>query len=278
MELTFYMGFSQMLAEDGVEKTLRFTKEKGFTSVELFAMAGEDFAGNLKSLDEARKLANQLQEYGLTVTCYSVLAPLLGERAEQVEEELKMHAEMAKILGSPFLHHTIVPWLTYPKNAPTYEQALQAVLPAVILVADYCKQIGICCLYEEQGLYFNGVERFGRFFNELKKHCTNVGVCGDCGNIMFVDESTADFFEVYKAEIRHVHLKDYKYTKGQVGEEGYTTKGGNGLVDMPFGKGSVDFPACIKSLQSVGYTGAYAFEMEHIAYVEESMRYIKPIL
>lgn len=274
MDIAFYMGFSDMLQTDGVDKTLEFAKQKGFNAVEFLARADGIETGNIKSLSQAEQLAQKLKENGLKTACYSVYACLLDE---QTEENLMRHVEIAHVLGSPYLHHTIVPWLAFPPNAPSYEDVLNQVLARAERVARYCEKFSIRCLYEGQGMYFNGVEGMRGFFEEMKKRGLHVGLCGDFGNTMFVDEPAKDFFKAFAKDIYHVHLKDYKIIKKSELKEpcNYQTKGGDYLKDVPFGTGDVDFTACLERLKEVGYTGAYAFENESLSDIEHDVAFFQ---
>lgn len=133
-------------------------------------------------------------------------------------------------------------------------------------VARYAEPLGITCLFEDQGIYLNGLAGFGKFFYELKRRCSNVGVCGDVGNILFVDEDPVDFFEMFKEDIKHVHIKDYlrkPAAKQSIGHYWLPTRGGQWLRETMVGSGIVDFESCMKVLKSVGYQGGLGLELGH---------------
>lgn len=65
-----------------------------------------------ESAEKARELRALMDKEGLRCACYSVsvnvLAENMGEGYDQsAADALKQCADMAKILGSPFLHHTL---------------------------------------------------------------------------------------------------------------------------------------------------------------------------
>ena len=221
MKLNFsmYSGFSSLVKKHGIESAAGTAKELGFSSVEFFDAAGTlHRSPTFESVDEAKNAKIILDKYSLSVACYSIGATLvtLDKDAcviESVVAELKHYGDIAAALGSPFLHHTLILNLSLWDGAPTLDEVLAPTVDAACRVADHCKILGLTCIYEDQGMYFNGVYGFGRFYNEMKKRCDNVGVCGDIGNVLFVDEEPLPFFETYIDDIKHVHVTLYCYIK-----------------------------------------------------------------
>ena len=41
-------------------------------------------------------------------------------------------------------------------------------MEAAAEVADYAKPLGVKCIYEDQGLFANGVDGFGAFYRQMK--------------------------------------------------------------------------------------------------------------
>ena len=282
MELCFYGGFSPMARERGLKEAAKFAAQKGFGSVEFLEKATMAWTPLSKDLDEAKRNKKLLKEYGLTTACYSLETLLWGDGKEDAEKALMKNAELAAELGSPFLHHTLLIWFDkLPEGAPDYEEALEKTVESAARVAKYCQTLGVTCLYEEQGLYFNGVNGFGRFYKEMKNRVSNVGVCGDLGNILFVDERPDPFFDEFKKEICHVHLKDY-YQKDSLTEADktvfwYGTKGGKFLADAPLGKGVVDVEKCFTSLKEAGYEGKFSTEFASLDYIDDGIRFAKSV-
>ena len=252
-----------MLQEKGLESTAAWAQQNGFSSVEFLQLPNENWHRGVNDLMHAAQVKKTLSAFGLKTACYSVGVNLL--QGESAISDLKRNAELAAELGSPFLHHTLIDWLTFPPNAPTFKEVFPQILDTAAEIALYCQTLGLTILYEEQGLYFNGRTNFGNFFREMKKHCQNVGVCGDFGNILLVDESPTDFFKVFIADIKHVHLKDYKQTfssNDAPEQEGWLqTKNGAFLKDAPLGEGIIDVAACLKILKETNYQGAFSLEL-----------------
>ena len=256
MNFTNYAQFHEDLKSRGIEYAAEHTLEMGFDSVE--------FLGLSKAAKEASKTAELLSSLGLSVSCFSEGINLIDTtkrtRAEH-EEHLFRCADAAAELGSPFLHHTLVLPLALPTNAPALADIFESIVNSAEKVANYCESLGLVCLYEPQGMYFNGTG-LEIFYDEMKKRCGNIGICGDVGNSLFVDHSPSLVFDRFASDIKHVHLKDYYVTDApREGVKNYKTLGGKYLSDLELGAGAVDIPYCMKKLKEVGYAGAYSFEI-----------------
>lgn len=265
-----YNKFSSLVKNNGLEFAAQTAKNLGFSSVELFDMAGTDSTPTFPDVESAIHARKILDSFGLSVACYSVGVNLVTlsdgiKRNEKAIKELLNYANIAKTLGSPYLHHTMIISLRLPENAPNFEEVLSPVVGVATEVARYCEHLGLTCLYEDQGMYFNGTKQFGVFFEEMKKLNTNVGVCADIGNILFVDEDPLPFFNAFKDDIKHVHLKDYKIHDPKSCLEAYklSSKGGKYLESVMIGKGDIDIIPCLDVLKTSNYSGAIALEDDH---------------
>ena len=273
MNYTFYTQFIEMLARDGAQKTAEYAKALGFSSVEVLESIGGGHPRVIPDVKTAEEVRRVFSANGLTVACYSVGCDVYQNPAS--EDALVYHAEIAAALGCPYLHHTLKTGLRMAENAPAEEAVLADVTAAAIRIANRAKPLGITCLYEDQGMYANGIENFGRFFGEVHRVCQNTGVCGDFGNILFVDEDPVQFLAAFAPYIRHVHVKDYlrKDFDGTVPAGGwYPTKHGRYLRDTTVGAGIIDIPSCMKVLHDAGYDGAYALELCHPEPFDDGVR------
>lgn len=264
MEFTMFYGFNQRISAMGFEKAILEVKELGFSSVELLGNTNPGGTNVVRNLLEAKYLRSLLDQHGVYEACYSVVANFWDN--PKAEEDLKLHIEIAAELGSPYVHHTVLPGGYTPETGgPSREDAIKKAVECSVRVADYAKDFGITCLYEDQGNYANGVKGFGDFYNEVKKSCSNVGVCADLGNILFVDEEPQPFIETYIQDVRHVHIKDYlrKYQKESPGERWMAGFNDSWMRDTVVGDGVIDVEACIKILKDAGYNGCFAFENGH---------------
>ncbi len=265
MNYTFYSGFAGMLRTKGAKATAEYAKTMGFSSVEMLVIETSGNVSAINSISDAENVRSVLNEYGLTTACYSVGCTVF--RSPETVEALCRHAELAAALGSPFLHHTLKLSVDPASADVPMDEVMEEITAAAIKVANHAKKFGVTCIYEDQGFYANGVKNFGRFFNEVHRVCDNTGVCGDFGNILFVDEKPEDFLKAYASNIKHVHVKDYlgkNFANGIVPEDGwYRTKGGYYLRDTTVGSGIIDIPSCMKILRDIGYNGPYALELCH---------------
>lgn len=271
MNFTMYTQFSDTVLKRGIEYATEYAARLGFNSVEVFANANEPERNAIPDTVSAKYAKSLLDKAGLSVACYSVFVNLFQN--EEGEKELMKHVEIAAQLGSPYLHHTLLPWLVLPENAPEYENAIDTIVEAAGRVADYASKFGITCIYEDQGYYVNGIEGFGGFWKKMKSRSQNVGICGDLGNILFVNEKPEAFLQAYIDDICHVHVKDYLWKKGLVspGRFWLGAKGNTWLRDTMVGSGIIDFEACIQILNEAGYRGSYALELGHPEPFEEGV-------
>ena len=223
------------------------------------------------NLETAKELKDYADSKGISFPCVSVGISLVDDdRAEKIEE-VKRYADIAKILGSPYLHHTIALNFSEPQFiADNFDLFYQRGLEAVREIFDYAATLGIRTIYEDQGFVFNGRETFSRFLKDVDR---NVGVVADFGNIQFVDEQVEDFIPAFADRIVHVHAKDYIVTAGtsrpiEAGE--YTSKGGNFLKGCLIGEGSVNTAAAFQALRAMDYKGFVALEGDPIGPDEEA--------
>ncbi len=279
MNYTFYTGFTGMLGCEGAQKTAEYAKKLGFSSVEVLESIGAGHSYVISDPKTAGEVKRIFDAYGITVACYSVGCDVYGNPA--AEDALVYHAEIAAALGCPYLHHTLKTGLTMKADAPSVDDVLEDVTTAAIRIANRTKPLGVTCIYEDQGMYANGIANFGRFYREVHRVCDNTGVCGDFGNILFVDEDPAAFLRAFASDIRHVHVKDYlrknfaqhKDSAGAVPAGGwYPTLHGQYLRDTTVGAGIIDIPACMKVLSDAGYNSAYALELCHPEPFEDGVR------
>ena len=258
MKLTNYMSFMADFYKNGLDWAVEHSVKMGFEAVEILVESLDDLP--FSNPDAAMAARELLSANGLSVSCYSVAADLTGENREAVIEKMLDQVDIAAALGSPYLHHTLLPVIKLTDDSPKYEQVLPLALDGAQRIAEYAQSYGITCLYEPQGMYFNGVEGLGRFYEEIKKRVPNVGVCGDTGNSMFVDVDPVDIFKAFSADIKHLHVKNYKFSDKDFCEpSARKTKGGNYIAFAEVQDGWVRIEECFKAVK--GYSGNISFEM-----------------
>ncbi len=263
----------EKVAEKGIEGAAEYAAGLGFSSVEL-CMSGYSESSRrrvLPDVEAAKYARNVLEQAGLSAACHSVFVELY--KNEEGEKILMEQAEIAAALGSPFLHHTMLPWLTLPENAPDYEEAIEVVVEVAGRVADYAATLGVKCIYEDQGFYVNGIEGFGGFWKKMKQRSKNVGICVDLGNVLYVRETPQAFLEAFAEDVCHVHVKDLlqKTTEVSPGRYWMRTMNGWWLRNTMVGSGVIDFEACLKILKKADYQGGFALENNHPEPYEEGV-------
>ncbi len=274
MNFSMYTGFSNIACEKGWECAADAAKSFGCSSVETLDFLDMPVTNSLNTAEEAESARRILDRKGLKVACCSAFTNIY--KSPETVEFLKKRAEIASSLGSPFLHHTLLSWIDPFAKLPDFDEAMECAIDAAEEIAKHAEKFGVTCIYEDQGFFANGIDNYRIFFNEMKRRCKNVGVCGDMGNSLFVDVPGEEFFKAFASDIKHVHVKDYfaKKCAEHPGKGWYRTPGGTWLQDAPLGEGIVDIVACLKSLKEVGYNGAVAIEVND---VENSVNYLKSL-
>lgn len=264
MNITFYGGFNPMLRKEGIEKTLDFTVERGFSSVEYLDFPSEHTFTD----DEARALKSSLDAHKLTCACYSVAANVMAQSGGMYGEKsgveaLKNCADRAVILGAPYFHHTMT--MGMPINVcpeEDFDNFFESLCDCAEEIGKYANSIGLTVLYEPQGPFVNGIDRFGRLYYEMKRRGLDVYVCGDIGNTLFADTDPVDYYKVFASEVRHVHLKNYVINRPSEHPSFPTSYSVSGIALNEVGllRGDIDVDACLSLFREQGYSGAYAIE------------------
>jgi len=259
IKLTNYNSFCADLQAHGLEYAVRHSAELGFDAVEFLDLLDDPILPTLGTPEEVKAL---LDRYGLGVSCYSVGVQLLCDDPEKTERDLFAHIDFAAAIGSKRFHHTLIPLLELPADAPSYESAMNAIFASAERIAAYCESRGITCLYEPQGMYFNGVDGLKPFLEKMKQTGRRVGVCGDFGNSLFVDVAPDAIFAEFIDDVKHVHVKDYLVSDTALDgkQTDFRSKSGKWIYEADMGEGSVKLDACFDALKAVGYDGAISFE------------------
>ena len=261
IKLTNYNTFQAEVLSHGLEYAVRHSAELGFDAVEFLdlCMMGDPI---LPTLGDAKDVKALLDRYGLGVSCYSVGVQLLCDHPETTEKALFEHIDFAAAIGSKLFHHTVVPVLELKPEDPSYEDVMQKVFASAERIAAYCETRGITCLYEPQGMYFNGIDGLKPFLTKMKQAGRRVGLCGDFGNSLFVDVAPDAIFKEFIGDIKHVHVKDYLVSDAPIDGKhtDYRSKGGRFIYEADMGEGSVKLDACFDALKAIGYDGAISFE------------------
>lgn len=262
IEFTNYTMFRDDIRSHGLEYAARHTAELGFDSVEFLDILPSD-RPMLPLLGSPEYVKEILNKYHLSVACYTVALQLLTDNQADIEQQMMKHIDFAAAIGAPMVHHTLVPNLSLEKDAPSYDVVLSKIFDSAERIAAYCNKLGMTCLYEPQGMYFNGVEGLKGFFDKIKGLGYNVGVCGDFGNSVFVDTAPELVFEEFADSIKHVHIKDFLITDNlaEIGDKkAFCSQGGKWLCETDFGSGSIHIDQCFNILKRANYKGKISFE------------------
>ena len=271
MDITFYSYFVNMLESEGIDKTLAYAVERGFTAVEFLdvptvkRIPNEEYAYELKA---------GLDRYGLKCACFSVggniLAPKGGMYGEKDGvEAFKQSARYAAILGTKYFHHTMtIGYDNNKENPDTFDTLFDRLCDADEEVGKYANSLGLTVLYEPQGPFVNGIENFGRLYKEMERRGLTIGVCGDVGNTLFAETHPTDFYNVFLPQVKHVHIKDYIIREGdEISKKPlWLSNSGKELVEVKLGTGVCDVKNYLHKLKEIGYDGGISIETVYDGY------------
>ncbi len=227
--------------------------EYGVSAVEPFSML--DF--EIPDREKAKKVKEYADEKGIVFPCVSIYANVFESDTESQLEMLKGYADVAAILGSPFIHHTIVGEFKEPsKVIGLRDELMNKGVQFVREVYDYAEQRGVKSIYEDQGFIFNGVDGFGEFLSKVNR---NVGVVADFGNVFQSGDSIEDFVNAFHDRFVHAHIKDV-IVSDERNSSSYPALGGKFVDYVAIGHGQIDIKGVIELLRSYGYDGYYGVE------------------
>ena len=83
----------------------------------------------------------------------------------------------------------------------------------------------------------------------------------DSGNMVMADEDPVEFLLAVKSRLAHAHAKDWELLPPDA-ERGLTSRAGKKYIGTVVGTGVLDYPAIIKTLKGLNYTGYLSFEYE----------------
>ena len=277
MKYANYSVFSTDLHTQGINYALEHTEKLGFDAVEWIDVSLTENP-RIKGTDEAKEISRKISDKGFDVACYSLLVNLEAPDQDKTVDGVYRHIEYAAIMGSPFIHHTVVPGYNYAEATKSIDEMISIVADGAEKIAKRCNEYGICCLYEPQGAYFNGVSGLRALLSEMKARGLDVGICGDTGNSMFVDVPPAEIFASFAPDIKHLHVKDYLYSQDMAK---HVARSGRFIHDAKLGLGDAEVEKCLSYVKD--HDRFVSFEMsasddemrENIAYVKSIFEKIK---
>lgn len=208
-------------------------------------------------LEAAKRIREYADARGVRFCCFSCFCDLTGADTQQSISRMKSYAQVAQILGAPYLHHTLIPEFTDPSLVLPYrEQLLQKSIDGVRDIFDFATELGVLPAYEDQGFVVNGVEGFGEFLTRVDRP---VGVVADFGNICQLSETVTDFVRAFGSRVVHAHVKDYKLLPGESNGRIVSV---SRLCATELGTGIVPIREAIDLLKEANYTGCYSLEFD----------------
>lgn len=245
--------YSPLKGAESYFDMLDLSAEYGFSGLEGFCRF--EFAE--PDTETAKRIREYADSKNITFPCFSVYINLVGDDSEEQIKRAKGFAEVAKILGSPYLHHTIACEFRDPnKIIPYKEEFFKKGVKAVQQIYDYADSIGVKAIYEEQGYLFNGIEGVSRLIEETNR---DLGIVADFGNIVQVGGDLIGFIRTFAERVKHVHVKDMMI-KNEPFEGGCLTLDKTYFADTPMGTGFTKIKEAIDLLKKSGYDGYYAIE------------------
>jgi sugar phosphate isomerase/epimerase len=284
MKFSMYSGFTEYVREHGIEKAAEYAKKNGFSGVEFLYFARDP--ESIPSVEDGKRYKAVLDSFGLSVACVSMLASVVTyDEPDKVSEfnldGLMRTVDFAAAVGSKFFHHTLMPVRNpAPPASVSYESLFPVVLEGAKRIADHAAPLGVTVIYEPQGLFFNGREKLGKFYREMKKNCKNVGLCGDFGNSYFVNEEPYALFEEFAEDILHVHVKDYAFVSPS-GESVAFDAPDAQKKEIVIGKGDIDIKRLISIVKRARYDDFVSIEdmvnVQSPEVIKEVLDYVRPL-
>lgn len=247
--------------KEGIKKA----KELGAEGIQIYAVSGEMAPENMSS-SKRKELLNYIKDNGLVV---SALCGDLGGHGFAIKEDNPARIERSKRimdLAKDLETSVVTTHIGVIPSDPNHDRFK--------VLQEACEQLGE--YGDKVGAYFaietgpEKTETLKRFLDSL--HSRGVKVNYDPANLVMVsgDDPVKGVYNL-KDYIVHTHAKDGIMKKQSDPEVvyGFFAEGGiedfrleDYFVEVPLGKGQVDFPAYIKALRDIGFDGFLTIERE----------------
>ena len=224
------------------------------------------------SLDEAITMA---QRVGLTnIALKSMHLPL-----DSSPEKIKAATDKIKAAGLTLYGAGVIYMKTPEEVDQAFEYAKQAGVNVIIGVPDYellehvnqkVQEYDIKLAIHNHGPGDDMYASPTTAYEKVKDLDPRLGLCIDIGHTQRIGEDPSELAEKYQDRLFDVHLKDV------------TTSTGEG-VPLEVGRGIIDIPRFLRTLEKINYTGVVAFEYEKdgddpLAGLAESVGYVRGIM
>lgn len=236
-----------------------------FDMIDLAAKYGHDSLEAFSMLEFKTpdfEKAKQIREYAdsknIKFCCISVYADFSKEDYEETVSRLKDYAKIAQIIGSPYLHHTIIAEFRNPSRVLCErEKYFELGIRAVRDVYDFAEALGVRTIFEDQGFIFNGVKGIGELLDKVDR---NIALVADFGNIAQSGDDVTDLIKAFPDKIVHVHIKDVKITDQPISEHSLVTIDNKYMTEVKLGTGDVRLKEALSLLKEIGYDGYMSAE------------------
>lgn len=243
--------------------------------------AGLDDAAKNDPIGRAKQLRELCAKRGVEICGYCVGAELLVAEAQQQQavQDLKRHIDVAATLGVKSMRHDVTRGPDGKGPAPTFEQVLERIVPAIREAADYGQSKGVKTSLENHGFYLQASERVEKLLKAVDH--SNFGLTLDMGNFLCVNEDPVAAVRRLARYAIHAHVKDFHVRpKDRMPPSGwFATPTEIALRGAIAGHGVIDIPAQLKLLKQAGYDGYLSLEFEGMEDpplgVEQGLAYLR---
>lgn len=212
------------------------------------------------NLDNAKRVREYMDAVDMKIPCFSFFIQFQEDPKAGIER-IKKVIDMGKILGAPYIHHTVG---KAAYEGQPFREYLKIAVDVIRETSAYAEQNGMQLLIEPQGHVMNGVKHLSALFDTVK---APIGALLDTGNILESGDSVEKYIKAFGPLIRHVHIKDMLIRKKPpiCPDDRYWSKVGNtkGMIRQTVvGTGDIDFIRVLKMLKALGYNGWYSLEYD----------------
>ena len=234
--------------------------DMGFDAIEFAEINPPE---GMEKAEYAVSLRERAKKAGIGIAAYCIGADLLNDTDKEIER-LKKEADIASLLGAPFMRHDgSGGYRKETRSQRGFSNALPTIVRGYKEVTAYAKTRGVRTAIENHGYFCQDSVRVEAIINGVADE--NFGALIDIGNFMCADEDPAVAVGNLAPYAFHVHCKDFHFKKGTEfvpGEGFFGTRGGNFLRGAIIGHGVVPVVQCLRLIKNTGYNGYYTVEFE----------------
>ena len=243
-----------------IKTALKKAENIGVQGIQVYATRGELSPENLTG-EKRRELLDMVESHGLTI---SALCGDLGhgfgdpQKNPQLIERSKLILDLANDLNTDIVttHIGVIP------EDPDHERYK--------IMQEACSRL---CEYADEINAHFAIETGPETAVTLKNFLDSLGSKGVAVNldpanfVMVTGDDPVKAVYTLKDYIVHTHAKDGRKLRECVPEVVYgiieaAIQEANAFIELPLGKGDVDFPNYIKALDDIGYKGYLTIERE----------------